>query len=128
MTEDLPNTPESSHEDFERAGPGLDQRISGLSDRADIPASAATASHEPVRGPQHRGIVTGHLVNDVAHDDSTRAGRPVENPTPSVSEPLQDLGKQVADSARRNRVPVAAIAAGSAAVFTWTILRRRRTR
>ncbi|MFI6368021.1 hypothetical protein ACIBG0_35380 [Nocardia sp. NPDC050630] len=127
MTADLPETPEPIHEDRDRAGQGLDQRISELGDRADIPAGAETEINEPARGAQHRTVETGHVVDDVAHDDSTRAGQLVENPTPSVSEPLQDVGKQVADSARGNRVPVAAIAAGSAAVLTWIILRRRRT-
>lgn len=44
----------------------------------------------------------------------------------SVRDPLDALGKHVEDSARRNRVPIAALAAGSAAVLTWIVLRRKR--
>ncbi|MET8651852.1 MULTISPECIES: hypothetical protein [Nocardia] len=44
----------------------------------------------------------------------------------SVREPLDAIGKHVEDSARRNHVPIAAIAAGSAAVLTWIALRRKR--
>ncbi|WP_433685405.1 hypothetical protein [Nocardia sp. CA-119907] len=130
MTEDrpeLPDTPNTIRDDGDRPCPRLEQGVSEPSDRIGPPARVETAIHRTARGGQHRTADNGPEVDDIADRAATQAGQLIDNPAPSVSDPLEDVGKQVADSTRRNRVPIATITGVSAAVLTWIILRRRRS-
>lgn len=76
--------------------------------------------------------MTPGLTDDVAelHADrevtpATSTEPPGTAAAPSFSEPVEDAGKQLAEWTRRNRTPVIAVGAASAAVLAWVVARRR---
>lgn len=129
MTEDrseFPATPEEIRVDRDLAREELEQTVSELTDKLDIPARAETKIHDTTQAAKQRTAETGQHALDTAARTRAKAGDLLANATPSISEPVEDIVKQATESIRRNRVPVALIGAVSAAVLTWAILRRRR--
>ncbi|MGW4364392.1 DUF3618 domain-containing protein [Nocardia takedensis] len=129
-----PETPEELRADRDRAREELGATISELSDRVDVPARAEAKLHETTESAKHRAAEVADAAKQRAHQTAeaakhraTQAKTTVTNAAPSLSEPLDDVRKQVAESTRRNRVPVIAATAGSAALITWIVLRRRRS-
>jgi len=129
MTDDrseFPSTPEEIRADRDVTRQELEQTLSELTEKIDIPARAETKIHDTAHAAQQRTAEAGHHALDAAARTRARAGELIANATPSLSEPLDDIGKQLKESVRRNRVPVAAFGAVAAAILTWAILRRRR--
>ncbi|MBH0779497.1 DUF3618 domain-containing protein [Nocardia bovistercoris] len=124
--EDFPRTADEIRADRDLTRAELGQTVSELADKVDIPARAEAKLHETAEATRQRTAAASHQVAVTAQRAKAQVDR-FANQAPSLGEPVRDAGKQVADSVRRHRVPVAVVAAGSAAVVTWFVLRRRRS-
>lgn len=130
MTDDrseFPSTPEEIRADRDVTRQELEQTISELTEKVDIPARAEEKIHDTAQAARQRTTEAGQHARDAAARTRAKAGELVTNATPSIAEPLSDVGKHVQESVRSNRVPVAVLAAVFAAVLTWAVLRRRRS-
>lgn len=130
MTDDrseFPSTPEEIRADRDVTRQELEQTISELTEKVDIPARAEEKIHDTAQAARQRTTEAGQHARDAAARTRAKAGELVTNAAPSIAEPLSDVGKHVQESVRSNRVPVAVLAAVFAAVLTWAVLRRRRS-
>ncbi|WP_216908612.1 hypothetical protein [Nocardia noduli] len=104
-----------------------DPRAHGDSSQSEIPGPPdLVAATTPTMTP---GLTDER--DDLHTDREITASRVTELPgtaaTPSLSEPVEDTGKHLAEWTRRNLAPVAAVGAASTALLTWAALRGRRS-
>ncbi|MFI6225487.1 DUF3618 domain-containing protein [Nocardia salmonicida] len=140
-----PNDPEALRRDREQARQELGETVAESTDNPDVPAPAedkvpdtaedrvtdakyevlAAADEVRDKAEQVRATTEAKVdqVRAVAEEKTRHAAEKVES---SVPEPVTERGKQAAEVARRNPVPVAA-AAISATALIWWLARRRRS-
>ncbi|WP_040794927.1 DUF3618 domain-containing protein [Nocardia higoensis] len=123
---EFPQTPDEIREDRDQTRQELEQTVADVTDKLDVPARAEAEFHDTAQPAKRRTVEAGHDALDAVAHAEALASQLVTNAEPSISEPLDDIGKQAGESIRRRRVPIAVLGAASAAVISWAILRRRR--
>ncbi|MEV4156897.1 DUF3618 domain-containing protein [Nocardia salmonicida] len=140
-----PNDPEALRRDREQARQELGETVAESTDNPDVPAPAEDkvpdTAEDRVTDAKYEVLAAADQVRDkaeqvratteakveqvraVAEEKTRHAAEKVES---SVPEPVTERGKQAAEVARRNPVPVAA-AAISATALIWWLARRRRS-
>ncbi|MEV0544845.1 DUF3618 domain-containing protein [Nocardia salmonicida] len=132
-----PNDPEALRRDREQARQELGETVAELTDKLDVPArakdkvhDAADAAKDRVTDAKYQALAAADQARDkaeqvqaVAKEKTRHAAEKVES---SVPEPVTERGKQAAEVARRNPIPVAA-AAISATALIWWLARRWRS-
>lgn len=132
-----PNDPKALRNDREQARQELSETVAELVDKLDVPARAKDKVHETaevakerVTAAKYQTLAAGDQARDkaeqaqaVAKEKTLQAAEKVES---AVPEPVAERGKQAAEVARRNPVPVA-VGAASAAALIWWLARRRRS-
>ncbi|MEU4704820.1 hypothetical protein AB0G00_00200 [Nocardia salmonicida] len=129
-----PNGPEALRRDREQARQELGETVAESTDNPDVPAPAEDkvpdTAEDRVTDAKYEVLAAADQVRDkaeqvraLAEKKTRHAAEKVES---SVPEPVTERGKQAAEVARRNPVPVAA-AAISATALIWWLARRRRS-
>ncbi|HLS76156.1 MAG TPA: DUF3618 domain-containing protein [Nocardia sp.] len=132
----FPETTEELRADRDLTREELEETLAELTGKLDVPAraearihDAEARIHDTAQTAKDRTTAAGRHALDAAANAKAKASEVISNttnPTPSIAEPLDDVGKHAGESLRRRRVPIAIVGAASAAVITWAILRRRR--
>lgn len=143
-----PNDPEALRRDRDQARQELGETVAELTGKLDVPArakdkvhDAADAAKDRVTDAKYQALAAADQARDkaeqvqattkaktdqvqaVAKEKTRHAAERVES---SVPEPVTERGRQAAEVARRNPIPVAA-AAISATALIWWLARRRRS-
>ncbi|MFI7524626.1 DUF3618 domain-containing protein [Nocardia salmonicida] len=139
-----PNDPEALRRDHEQARQELGETVAESTDNPDVPARAEDkvpdTAEDRVTDAKYEVLAAADQVRDkaeqvratteakveqvraVAEEKTRHAAEKVES---SVPEPVTERGKQAAEVARRNPVPVAAAAISGTALIWWLARRRR---
>ncbi|MFC4374517.1 DUF3618 domain-containing protein [Nocardia halotolerans] len=121
------NDPEALRRDRDQARRELGETVAELTDKLDVPAR----TKDKVTDAKFQALATADQAREkaeqaqlAAKEKTRHAAEKVES---SVPQPVAEGGRQVAEVARRQPVPVAAVAAVAAGALVWLIARRRRS-
>ncbi|WP_278265295.1 DUF3618 domain-containing protein [Nocardia sp. AG03] len=142
-----PNNPDKLREDIEKARRELGDTVADAADGVDVPDrtkaeinGTAQAAKDAVTAAKYQTLATGDKVRekaqnarDIAEDKADQAQfvakektrQVAEQVESSVPDPVIDRGRQAAEVARRNPLPLAAVAISGVAVIWWLARRRR---